>query len=354
VTTIATDYAAGSAIFVGGKDTNGAPVTSATTVTRTSALAGLPGNSFTISTAAPAFAPLPGAVAVRPGVTGYNFATASDPSDFRTYMIGGVSGGAFSMNVGVYSPTTGAYTAALTTTTTAGQATRFASAGRSNAAAAYVSRCSLADPANPKPCVVVVGGQGCLPGSADSCTAVNSPVSLNDVWVLWTTESPPRWELIADDTGATPESALNGRVSKRHSAVGAASSDGTVMFVYGGVTASGPTADIYTLAPAGYPDPVYPAEMTNIALNSPLTSESSQAVPWGNGGTKVAVDGDENPFFNNNNPAGTYTCTHTNDELSPWFSVRLNYTANIDAVRIVPRADCCQDRMQQYRLVSSP
>jgi hypothetical protein len=49
-----------------------------------------------------------------------------------------------------------------------------------------------------------VGGQGCLPGSAASCTALSSPESLNDVWVLWTTESPPRWELVAEDTGARP------------------------------------------------------------------------------------------------------------------------------------------------------
>lgn len=80
-----------------------------------------------------------------------------------------------------------------------------------------LQRCDMSNPAAPKPCVLMFGGQ--------SATGL-----LNDLYALWITETPMRWELITADT-ATPAA---GQPSRRANAVGAASADGGTLFVYGG------------------------------------------------------------------------------------------------------------------------
>lgn len=150
-------------------------------------------------------------------------------------MIGGLdpATGQPSMNVAMYDHMLAVWTATTTTRVTPGQA---APVGRTGAAAAYLSRCDLSIPSSPKPCILVFGGQ-------------SSSGLLNDLWALWITEATPRWELIMGDT---PNPAP-GRPSRRVNAVGAPSGAGDVMYVYGGLTSTGATADVFALAPAGFP-----------------------------------------------------------------------------------------------------
>jgi len=326
-TVVATEYGAGSANFVGGTDAAGALLTVTTAATH---LAG--GNSFTYVNAPNTFVPLVGAASVKLSITAKS-ATGVDVSDFRTFFIGGRSSttGAPTATVAVFNGATGAFTPSITTSGTA-------PSGRTGAAAAYLSRCNMTDPAVPQACIVVVGGQ--------SATAL-----LNDVWALWLTESPPRWQLIAPDTGAAALPA--GRPSQRSGAVGASSTDGTTMYMYGGVAATGPTADMFALAPAGFQDPLYPDELVNIAPGNGQCLRSTFLAQY-SGPENVVISGLIPPLGKGSSPNNVpLVCWHSDNEREPWIRIRFNTSVNIDAVRITPRSDCCPERMKAFRIVVS-
>ena len=64
-----------------------------------------------------------------------------------------------------------------------------------------------------------------------------------------------------------------------------------------------------------------------------------------NGGlSERAVDGKFDSIFNGK------SCTHTRDELNPWW--RLNFTRNVKVtgIRITGRTDCCSDRLQGFNV----
>jgi hypothetical protein len=324
------------------------PLASSTRVARTSSLPGLAGNSFTITNtlppAVPSFTPRVGAVTVKPAITGRLVST--DISDYRTFLIGGLSSmGVPTSNLAIFDGATGTYTETVATVGAS-------PAGRTAAAAAYVARCNMSVPAVPKPCVVMVGGL--------AATGL-----VNDVWVLWTSETPMRWQLITATTAAgVPVPA--GMPSPRSGGVGAVSTDGTTFYLYGGVTAAGPTADIFAFAPAGFVDPVYPSEVTNWAAKTE-TDQSSTLGYWGDSGSSIVVDGlipptGKNAAFDTYklqaNGKNGFACSHTHDEAStwvrtPWWRMKLNSTMNIDMVRVTPRSDCCTDRTRSYQLYTS-
>jgi hypothetical protein len=279
------------------------------------------------------FSPLVGAVTVKPAITGRRGEV--DISDYRTFLIGGLSAstGVPTSNVAIFDAATGMFTATVATTGAS-------PAGRTAAAAAYVARCNMSVPAAPQPCVVMVGG-------------LLETGLVNDVWVLWTSELPMRWQLLSASTNTPPA----GMPSPRSGAVGAASTDGTTMFLYGGVTAAGPTADMFALAPAGFDTPSYPSELTNQAVRT-QTEHSSQLGYWGDSGSSIVVDGLIPPVGKSAglttyklqaNGLNGFACSHTDDVAStwvrtPWWRMRLNSTMNIDMVRVTPRSDCCMDR----------
>jgi len=79
-----------------------------------------------------------------------------------------------------------------------------------------------------------------------------------------------------------------------------------------------------------------------ISRKKPATQSSN--LVW-NGIAIQASNGNDGNYGQNwNQPAGTY-CSHTNDELDPWWQVDLQGTFAITQVKIWNRNDCCANRL---------
>eukprot|EP00662_Eupelagonemidae_sp_cell21_P056805 gene56805-biopygen53269 len=62
------------------------------------------------------------------------------------------------------------------------------------------------------------------------------------------------------------------------------------------------------------------------------------------GPSSRAIDGSDN----SDNAGGS--CTHTNSETNPWWRVDLSAEYPIGVVRITPRHDCCQERLNGFEV----
>ncbi|XP_072110435.1 fucolectin-4-like isoform X1 [Mobula birostris] len=58
-----------------------------------------------------------------------------------------------------------------------------------------------------------------------------------------------------------------------------------------------------------------------------------------------AIDGNKNPYYHN------LSCTHTNAELQPWWSVDLFTVERVFLVKITNRGDCCWDRLKNAKVI---
>lgn len=264
------------------------------------------------------------------GQTG--FSGVSNPVDARIFFLGGGPGGVPGtgfMNVAVFDPSTNTFTS---TVTVAPWSPVSAPAARVGLTAAHVRNCGMSNPAAPEPCIVVFGGAA-------------STGLLNDAWALWYAATPaPRWQRVIASS-VTP---AVGQPTLRRDSTSGVSSDGTTVYIYGGVGANGPLSDVYALAPAGFSDPLI-TEMTNVARTYREVRNSTTWPLYSARGAISPVDG----IVSGQHDATGYSCTHSRGEFSPWWGLRLNSTQLIGAIRIIPRSDGSFGRMRLYRMFLS-
>lgn len=202
---------------------------------------------------------------------------------------------------------------------------------RSRSAAVYLTDCSITV-AN-KPCIVVFGGE-------------KGTTKYADTFVLWIGENPPRWEK-PTTYGTLP--------SARAGAYGSASTDGRIAYFFGGDTTTGPTADMFSFAPAGYLNAVAGAgESVNIAAGKSCNAPGQGGVadPYSITTTtgyypNRATDGDLSNNFYHSWYNGTYGWGL---DISPWLSVDLAAASRWDFITIYQRTDCCAGRNANFAL----
>lgn len=151
---------------------------------------------------------------------------------------------------------------------------------RKLATASYLSNCNATTD-----CIVLFGGSN------------SAGARLGDVWFLFGLNNP---------TAVWQQNSNAGSPSARHSAVSAASPDGTQFLVYGGDTAAGASPDMFALASAGFADAT-PSEMINLASGMGAYTKQSSNYSSNNLAAK-AVDGNAGTAFGNQ-------CSHTNTTL---------------------------------------
>ncbi|XP_060906970.1 uncharacterized protein LOC132984246 [Labrus mixtus] len=76
-----------------------------------------------------------------------------------------------------------------------------------------------------------------------------------------------------------------------------------------------------------------------IATNIAISGKVEQSSLYGKGVPERAIDG------NRASKWGDGSCTHTNDDLSPWWRLDLQTQYKITSVTITNRRDCCHDRI---------
>jgi hypothetical protein len=82
-----------------------------------------------------------------------------------------------------------------------------------------------------------------------------------------------------------------------------------------------------------------------LALNKP-TKQSSQFNVFA---SDKAVDGNINGDLNNG-----LSCTHTNNDVNPWWAVDLEFAQDIIGGAIVNREDCCRKIYFPILLIKNP
>ncbi|XP_020374493.2 fucolectin-like [Rhincodon typus] len=74
----------------------------------------------------------------------------------------------------------------------------------------------------------------------------------------------------------------------------------------------------------------------NVALRGNATQSSTN---WG-GDANKAIDGNRNAFYRNQ------SCTHTNTDDKPWWSLDLFNAVEVLSIKITNRQDCCWNRLK--------
>ena len=278
-------------------------------------------------------------------------ANAPHPSDGSTYLFGGANTlGVESNNLWLLSASTGGVPSLTTITPT----TTTRPPPRKLAGMAYLSNCNTIAGA----CLVLIGGQ-------------RGTTILGDVWVF--SLNTRVWS--QPQSGST-WSILTGAPSARYGHSVVAAPNASMVFVIGGMTASGTSNDVFALSPVGFGD-VYENEMINLALGKTSTISANDA-RLGQRGAIAANDGNIDTFFNQNfntavtacgncaNPSSAAcTCnmctltpiggTGTNADYSggqgtnsPWWGVDLGSEQQIDLINIFTRASNVQGGAYSY------
>ncbi len=94
---------------------------------------------------------------------------------------------------------------------------------------------------------------------------------------------------------------------------------------------------------AEMPAPIVPKRLVNLALNT-VVSQSS--IDWG-GNPSRAIDGNTDGRWVNG------SVTHTAYEHEPFWQIDLGQLSAIDSIKIYPRTDCCQERLQKFSVLVS-
>jgi hypothetical protein len=197
-------------------------------------------------------------------------ANAPHPSDGSTYLFGGANtAGVESNDLWLMSAATGSVPSLTTITPT----TTTRPPPRKLAGMAYLSNCNTIVGA----CLVLIGGQ-------------RGTTILGDVWVFSLTTSV--WS--QPQSGST-WSILSGAPSARYGHAVVAAPNASMVFVIGGMTASGTSNDVFALSPVGFGD-VYESEMINLALGKTSTISANDA-RLGQRGARAANDGNIATFF---------------------------------------------------------
>lgn len=92
------------------------------------------------------------------------------------------------------------------------------------------------------------------------------------------------------------------------------------------------------MCPAGWVNCVYSNTGDNVAFGKAALQSSTAA----GGGAGLAVDGVTSTTY------GDGSCTHTTEEVSPWWRVDLWDTTPVETVTIYNRGDCCGDRLNAF------
>jgi hypothetical protein len=279
-------------------------------------------------------------------------ANAPHPSDGSTYLFGGVNANGVESNqlwlLSALSSLTGApFMTLITPTTTTRPSTR------KLAGMAYLSNCNTIS----GPCLVLIGGQ-------------RGTTILGDVWVFSLTSRV--WS--QPQSGST-WSILTGAPSARYGHSVVAAPNASMVFVIGGMTATGTSNDVFALSPVGFGD-VFESEMINLAVGKPSFISANDA-RLGRRGAIAANDGNIATFFNQNfntalncgncaNPSsaactcnmctltpigGTGTTAGYNaweGTNSPWWGVDLGSVQQIDLINIYTRASNLQGGQYSY------
>lgn len=81
-----------------------------------------------------------------------------------------------------------------------------------------------------------------------------------------------------------------------------------------------------------------------------VATQSSTATDYPYLVASRAVDGYTDGYYASNN---TFTITHTNNEVQPWWQVDLEGSYNIGSIALYNRTDCCSDRLSNFRIEGS-
>jgi len=277
-------------------------------------------------------------------------AVASHPTDGSTYFFGGVS------SSGIETATLwllNANTAGAPSVTQIVFPVSPAPSARRLAGMAYLTSCNTVTITGA--CLVLLGGE-------------RAGVLLGDVWVFDLSARVWSQPLGTNINMPSPRSG--------HSVV--AAPNATMLFVFGGMTSSGATNDIFVLSPFGYFDATID-EMTNVAVGKPA-SMSLMDTRWSQRGPGAANDGQINSRMNqqasqvtsissapcsNNchwcaqsaspisqavtpNPFLNVVYGATDGTTSPWWGVDLGAITNIDFIHLYVRQPIAATGTQTY------